>query len=317
MSSNVCQRLQSCLEPMIIEPRALKIKLAPKKPNFSRSLGSKKPEQQPLDKENNGSRRQPVDDGDLEGLKNGELGCWDSIQTLTNTSYAYKEAFDNEKSYVHPLMKSSTSMILDQKSLEMCTESLGSETGGYTSKIDDEVPLLSRSGKKFTAGETSKEPEIRPTKKTNRNRTFPPPLSSISSLDCVQVRHHRAGGRLVIKAVSVSTCHSYFLAERGDGRLRLRFSEGCSQDFDHEDEDEVFEEVEDFEVGEEEEENYCEDRDDDDNDSLYWCEDIKGNSRNVGVQIGIENLQRPTRCMEGVGHEDNSLLNCETLWVAT
>ncbi|KAJ9678620.1 hypothetical protein PVL29_020715 [Vitis rotundifolia] len=307
MSSSVCQGLQSCLEPLIIEPRASKLKLAPPKPNFSESFRFSK----------------GVNDVDLEGHKNGELGGWDFIQALTNTSN-YKEAFDNEKAYVHPLMKRSTSTILDQKGLEMCTESLGSETGSYTSKSDDEVPLLAlKSGKKFTAWEPSKEPEIGVTRKMNGSRSFPPPLSSISSLDCVQVRPHRVGGRLVIKAVSVGTCHTYFHAERGDGRLRLQFLKGCSQNFDHEDdeddgEDEFFEEVEDFEGGEEEEEDdYYEDCDEADGDSLYWCEDIEGKSECVGVEIGMEKLQRPTRCMKGGGHGGKSLLNWKTLWVAT
>ena len=335
MSSSVCQGLQSCLEPLIIEPRASKLKLAPPKPNFSESFrlsprhclpcsDLRKPEEQPVNEENNNRSSKGVDDVDLEGHKNGKLGGWDFIQALTNTSNTYKEAFDNEKAYVHPLMKSSTSMILNQKGLEMCTESLGSETGSYTSKSNDEDPLLAlKSGKIFTAREPSKEPEIGVTGKMNGSRSFPPPLSSISSLDCVQVRPHRVGGRLVIKAVSVGTCHTYFHAERGDGRLRLRFLKGCSQNFDHEDdeddgEDEFFEEVEDFEGGEEEEEDdYYEDCDEDDGDSLYWCEDIEGKSGNVGVEIGIEKLQRPTRCMKGGGHGGNSLLNWETLWVAT
>lgn len=336
MSSNVCQRLQSCLEPLIIEPpRGSKMKLAPPKPNFSRSFSSplhclpqsdlKKAELQPVNEEKVHSGSKAVEDSDLGGRKNGESGGWEFIQALINPSYAIKESFDKEKVYVHPLMKRSTSMILDQRSLEMCTESLGAETGSCTSKIDDEAHLMShKSGKKCSV--QSKKPEIGATKKMHHSRSFPPPLSSISSSDCVQVRPHRAGGRLVIRAVTVSSCHTYFHAERGDGRLRLRFLKGCFQNLDHEEEDkdedededeEFLEEVEDFEGREEEEEDYREDIDEDDSDSLYWCKDIEGNNGNIGVEIGIENLRRPTRCMDGVGHGDSGLLNCETLWVAT
>ena len=326
MSSSVCQGLPSCLELRVIEPGASKIKLA-----HSIRLSTKyclpqsdikEPKQHTLSEENNSSSKD-VDNGDFDGHRKSELGCWEFIQALTNSSYPYKEAYNNEKAYVHPFIKRSASMVLDQKKLEMCTESLGSETGSYTSKSDDEVPLLSlKSGKKFPVREGPKEPEIVDTKKTNCNRRFPPPLSSISSLDCVQLSRHRAGGSLVIKAVRVSTFHTYFQAERGDGRLRLRFLKGRSQNFDHEsDEDEVeeedeevSEEVEDFEGGEEEEEeNYHED----DSDCVYGCEDIEGRSGNVELETGKEKSQRPTRCMEGGGYGGTSLLNCETLWIVT
>lgn len=331
MSSSVCQALQSCLEPLIIESSASKLKLAPPKPDFSRSFRSSpthwlphsdlgNPEKHPLNGENNHSSSKDAGDGDLEDHKNGELRGWDFIQALTNTSYTHTKAFDKEKPYVHPLMKHSTSMILNQKSLEMCTESLGSETGSCTSKSNDEFPLLpSKSEKKFKG-----EPEIGVTRKMSISRSFPPPLSSISSLDCVQVRPHRAGGRLVIKAVSVGTCHTYFHAERCGGRLTLRFLEDCSPNFgnegdeDHGEDEEALEGVADFEDGEEErEDEYYGDSNEDDGGCVYWCEEVEGKIGNIGVEIGMEKLKRPTRCMETGGHGGSSILNCDTLWVAS
>ncbi|KAF2325169.1 hypothetical protein GH714_024814 [Hevea brasiliensis] len=102
--------------------------------------------------------------------------------------------------------------MLSEKSLEMCTESLGSETGSDGGE-SDEMALLSLSNVNHES--LREKSKFRETKRMmSRSTSFPPPLTSISGSTTVQVRPHREGGRLVLKAVSVSSCQAYFRAEQ-------------------------------------------------------------------------------------------------------
>ncbi|KAH0663619.1 protein FANTASTIC FOUR 1-like [Solanum tuberosum] len=114
--------------------------------------------------------------------------------------------------YVHPLVKR-RSNTLSIKSLEMCTESLGSETGSdhiSESSENNNYSRPSKCGKKHT---------------TSTNKTlvahFPPPLTSINN--GLQLRPHREGDRLILKATTITPPKSCFKAERLDGRLTLSF----------------------------------------------------------------------------------------------
>lgn len=122
---------------------------------------------------------------------------------------------------MHPLVKKS-STNLSKKSLEMCTESLGSESGSENDMSslltllethDDSGPNLRCSRwveKKWKARDTS---------------NFPPPLKSISGSTGVRVESYREEGRLVLRAVvSGASRSSYFQfhAERSQGRLKLQ-----------------------------------------------------------------------------------------------
>ncbi|KAK4720284.1 hypothetical protein R3W88_018622 [Solanum pinnatisectum] len=119
-----------------------------------------------------------------------------------------KDEKEEKQVYVHPLVKR-WSNTLSIKSLEMCTESLGSETGSETIEESENNNYSSKCGKKHT---------------TTTNKTvvahFPPPLTSINGL---QVRPHREGDRLILKATTITAPKSCFKAERLDGRLRLSF----------------------------------------------------------------------------------------------
>ncbi|XP_059625382.1 protein FANTASTIC FOUR 3-like [Cornus florida] len=273
MSSSVCQGLPSCPEPPLVESLVLRHKLTPPKSNFSQS-------------HNNCS-------GDSEHKSNNnddELGDWSCIQALSNASH-------KETVYVHPLVKRSSS-ILSMKSLEMCTESLGSETG---SDISDEFSsLLSENQNFHTMHHRSKPRQF--TKKVIGNDSFPPPLSSISGSDTVRVRPHREGGRLVIEAVSVSR-NTYLQANRVNGRLRLCLLKDCSsycQSTETKDEEKVtkcYEELERDENGDQEQ-NVDDDDYDHHDDSGGDCSS-EGNGGNVGCEIGIEEVPRPSRCKEG------------------
>ncbi|XP_042438806.1 protein FAF-like, chloroplastic [Zingiber officinale] len=170
----------------------------------------------------------------------GQMDVWSAIQCQKAGAAPY----------VHPLMRRSSSS-LSQKSLEICTESLGSETGSddFSSFMDDDDLV-----RKF--GDDEKEEELedvsvaaavareRPRGKelTSVNyhcsvsrrspvRSFPPPLPSLSRRDgrCIHMRPHRRDGRLVVEAVSVPS-QNYLHAQRVDGRLLLSFIEATYGD---------------------------------------------------------------------------------------
>ncbi|KAF2325179.1 hypothetical protein GH714_024907 [Hevea brasiliensis] len=179
--------------------------------------------------------------------------------------------------------------MLSEKSLEMCTESLGSETGSDGGESSDEMALLSLSNVNHES--LREKSKFRETKRMmSRSTSFPPPLTSISGSTTVQVRPHREGGRLVLKAVSVSSCQAYFRAERIDGRLKLHLVKDCSPSHDPEEEKEEEEEslqepsVDEESEGEEDnwEEEYSEE-----------------NSGNGGAEMGWRSCLRQA----GVGDE--------------
>ena len=350
MSSSAYQGLQSCLEPRILEQRVLRLKLFPPASSFSRSFGmaqragssnsdSRDAQEKSSTEEDSTSITTTADnksnkdknndkvifDCNSKSQENSELGGWSFIQAICNTSHSFKEVLQNDKVYVHPLAKRSSSM-LSAKSLEMCTESLGSESGSGISQSSHEVSSASWRGsekfaetskensKNFAARELSDVHKTSMKNKMTRSTSFPPPLTSISSRSGggLQVRPHREAGRLVIEAVAIPACHSYFHAERSDGRLRLRLLKDCFQHCNNEatkeeDDEPVIEEDVEFEPEEEAVEGGGNEEE----------EEMEGTSEKIASEIELGKLPRPSRCMEGGGHTNNSLMNWETLWVAT
>ncbi|KAK7277641.1 hypothetical protein RJT34_22656 [Clitoria ternatea] len=213
--SSVCQGLQSCVEPCLLETRVLKLKLAPPASNSNHS-------QSPS------SNTTPSSDS--HSNKNSELsgGCnWSFLQSLSNISHSNKAESDSV--YVHPAVKCSTSM-LSARSLELCTESLGSETGSIASDSTHDMSLFSFESSPTLITTTTNNTNNHNNNKSNNNvavskrlkrdsTSFPPPLSSMGQ---VQVRSHREDGRLILEAVTCSSPQPYFQVERGNGRLRLR-----------------------------------------------------------------------------------------------
>ncbi|KAE8729393.1 hypothetical protein F3Y22_tig00003715pilonHSYRG00034 [Hibiscus syriacus] len=146
--------------------------------------------------------------------------------------------------YVHPLVKRSGS-CLSEKSLEICTESLGSETGsdGFSSyppsvtgdveedgKEEDQHGVLQQQKTACFDYEDDQPWYVKCNydvigKKSPHYGSFPPPIPSLSRKDGASVRMetHRDKGRLVLEAVSVPSKNN-FLAQRQDGRLVLTFS---------------------------------------------------------------------------------------------
>ncbi|KAM7522619.1 hypothetical protein LguiA_012521 [Lonicera macranthoides] len=158
--------------------------------------------------------------------------------------------------YVHPLVKKTASSLLSEKSLEVCTESLGSETGsdGFSSyssseagDVDEEkekeelVPLATPPQHQQCQQQQQlffSEKEETVVVKTNYSaskksqaRSFPPPLPSLARTDgpSVHMHSHRKNGRLVLEAVSIPS-NNFFQAKRQDGRLLLTLLNSPSEE---------------------------------------------------------------------------------------
>ncbi|XP_039067658.1 protein FANTASTIC FOUR 3-like [Hibiscus syriacus] len=188
MATIVChhhQSLPSCLESLMVEPTALRLTLSSSRPH-SVNL-------------------------------NPEPGGWSVLQAMFDGPRLSIEG--NGHTYVHPLVERSLSALSD-KSLELCTENLGSETGS-DDVLDDGDDIFSLS------------PSLNPpTWKQHKSRRvsggkkaigvdFPPPLTTISGAESIRVRPYRENGRLVIKAEKAPYNNRIFRAERSNGRLRL------------------------------------------------------------------------------------------------
>ncbi|KAJ0054409.1 hypothetical protein Pint_03338 [Pistacia integerrima] len=306
-SSSFCQGLQSCLEPCFEEPRVLGLSLAP--PN---SLDTLKTESHTEDNNSfihaNTKTNTNSHDCDVKSEQVVDLGGWSFLKCVNYTS----PNTETDKVYVHPLVKRAATS-LSTKSLEMCTESLFSETGSdQVSQNGDDISMFLPEAEPeicYTKQEPTKPPPSLSfvTKRTNRCASFPPPLTSVAG---VQVRPHREGGRLVLEAVTVSPSHTYFHAERRGGRLRLCLIRDVSDKAEEEEEEEEEEAEAEEEFGEEEEEFGEEEVEDEE--EADWGEDIEGNNK----KIKGENLRMPSRCKEGE-RGNKGLLNWKPYWVAT
>ncbi|XP_022890703.1 protein FAF-like, chloroplastic [Olea europaea var. sylvestris] len=146
------------------------------------------------------------------------LDSWGSILSQKNYQDSSKES---PPPYVHPLVKRSASS-LSQKSLEICTENLGSETGSeeFSSGPGPDPPQTEN----YCQEKVSKSfGDINGVKyKTVSPRPLPPPISSIGGGDgnSLRMHCHRQNGRLILEAVSVPS-ENCFRASRNEGRLLL------------------------------------------------------------------------------------------------
>ncbi|KAG6429148.1 hypothetical protein SASPL_107189 [Salvia splendens] len=128
------------------------------------------------------------------------IGCWDFLQNAKNTTtHGFKQTASNPSIF-----------LLSNKGLDMCTEILGSESGSY---IDPSFDICSDNTQERQYSSNIKPREIG--KKTKQSSSFPPPLTSITS---VKVEAQRGGGRLVITVLASSSACS---VERENGRLRV------------------------------------------------------------------------------------------------
>lgn len=56
---------------------------------------------------------------------------------------------------------------------------------------------------------------------------------------------------------------------------------------------------------------------DEEDGEFNWSEEMEGKNMEVGVEMGMEKYQRPSRCKEGGGHGRKGLLNWEPFWVTS
>ncbi|KAB5520156.1 hypothetical protein DKX38_024475 [Salix brachista] len=197
------------------------------------------------------------DENKKEVEKPGQFDVWSSI-----LSQKEKEDSKNVQPYVHPLVKRSASS-LSEKSLEICTENLGSETGsdGFSSyppsetgdaeEEKEEEQRQERETQKFDA-EDLRVPKYNfaaANCKKSQPRSFPPPIPSLSGRDgaSVLMKSRRDNGRLVLEAVSVPSQNN-FHAQRQDGRLVLTFANTVDQDEEERQKKEEMNVMEQFDV---------------------------------------------------------------------
>ncbi|CAH2039049.1 unnamed protein product [Thlaspi arvense] len=227
----------------------------------------------------------------------GDMGGLSFLQSMSDITAIVRNRED--KAYVYPNEKRSASM-LNERSLEMCTESLGTETG---SESGDELSLLA-----FEATATLRAPSppaqpkpqdtnlLAKKSTTSRNKCFPPPIKFVEGSKYNRmVRSLGEDGRLVVQAIKVSSPPRCFVAERGDGRLRLCYSPESSL-LRHDREEEEEEEEDETEEGMEEE-----------------------NSENLEGKNGNKKFTRlSSRCKEN-GREPKAMLTWkqQQFWVAT
>ncbi|KAI5423507.1 protein FANTASTIC FOUR 3 [Lathyrus oleraceus] len=217
MATIVCHGLPSSLDSHLVESRIHNLRLSSPKPLTN----------QPIDL--------PSKTCFLESNTKSNEDSWSSIQSLSKSNAS------QESTYVHPNVKLPWQK-LSSKSLELCTENLGNETGAdiLESSIDF-FSLTSSPCDKLDTKEQKKNSCKNLGGEKVRTKDFPPPLKSMRGLESLRVKPHRENGRLVIELTKVPSSVSCFQAERSNGRLRLSFWNGV----DEEDEDDGEEEKED------------------------------------------------------------------------
>ncbi|XP_073136160.1 protein FANTASTIC FOUR 2-like [Henckelia pumila] len=204
---------------------------------------------------------------------------------------------------------SSFSRRLSAKSLELCTENLGSESGSDI-VFTDRSSSINFSGSNLIQDSSPKHPR-RNNITPKRSDDFPPPLSSMCGPNSLQMRRRREGGRLIIDAVVEAEPfrNSYLQAERSDGRLRLYFSTSDLASIEEE---------------QQQEEYWCgeaaEEITDDETESELGDEEweLDGGEINNINEMGLnEKFQsRLSRCKEG-GHgisKGRLILLCSHVW---
>ncbi|XP_057427975.1 protein FANTASTIC FOUR 3-like [Lotus japonicus] len=226
----------------IVESRTLKLRLSSSKPlpppHQSIDLSFKSCFRDSNNNEENTNKT------DTFKPNNNMGNSWSFLDALSDVSQGNKESSQKETTYVPPQQKRS-SLLLSPKSLELCTENLGNESGTDIADEND-IDLFCSGGNLGTR----RQPRLqRLAAKKARTQNFPPPLTTIRGSESLLVRPHREDGRLVIEVTKVPPpSPSCFQAERSHGRLRLCFLTNQPPSFDPEEEEEAEEENEDVNV---------------------------------------------------------------------
>ncbi|CAH8306363.1 unnamed protein product [Eruca vesicaria subsp. sativa] len=187
--------------------------------------------------------------------QNADMGGWSCLQSLCETKGIVPNREDHTKTtaYVHPVDQK---LSVAKLSLEMCTESLGTESGSETG---DAFSLLAMEATNIPMLPLDVNPREETYPKVREN-SFPPPLKSVKGFDHSRiVKSYTEDGRLVVQAIRVFSPPRCFVSERCEGRLRLCLSESSS--VSHDGDEELEENESEFEMRDEgeDEENGQED----------------------------------------------------------
>ncbi|KAK4283689.1 hypothetical protein QN277_000614 [Acacia crassicarpa] len=303
MAAIVCHGLQSCLESQLVESRTLTLSF-PFSPKLQQNPNDSPFKTSFLDSSKTISQERQ------SNKANTNTG-WSFLQALSNVSHISKESTtDKESVYVHPEAKRSSS-AMSQKSLELCTEKLGNETGSDIVDNNDygDMDLLCPWPTGDQQQERPREGCLRKTRTTN----FPPPLTTMRGSESLRVRRsYREDGSLVMEAIRVPPRASCFQAERSYGRLRLCFLKNNHDNFDPEDtevsndddnegiDEECESDNKDSEGRKQEEESESEEEEETEEEEEEEEED---------EEMRRKEYERPRRCKEGRQHENNDLYN--------
>ncbi|OIT08729.1 PREDICTED: protein FAF-like, chloroplastic [Nicotiana attenuata] len=195
--------------------------------------------------------------------RSSSVDVWSSILSKKKDDH---DMSNLETPYIHPLVKRSASS-LSEKSLEICTESLGSETGSdsfssYTpSETGDAVEEEKDEQQQQQQYGSESFEEFRAVKynyskkSSSFPKSFPPAIPSLANGEnkpSLHMQSRREDGRLILEAISAPS-RNLFHAHRHDGRLLLTFIDDCTpnssskpemEDY-REDFDEVFDDIDD------------------------------------------------------------------------
>ncbi|CAI8616192.1 unnamed protein product [Vicia faba] len=226
-----------------------------------------------------------------EQEKGGSFDTWSSLMSLKTNDEISKSL----PPYIHPLAKR-TKSSLSRKSLEICTESLGSETGSdglvfsyppsesLGSETESDEKLSSYPLSELTEDileqqpQTQKEQEhevkekikeealeverfnyggVTCTNKKSPPRSFPPPLPSLSRQDGPSLQMRPHRDNGRLVLEAVSLPSlNNFCVQRQDGRLVLTFANQDEENGENDEVGELEEEFEGFEEDEVEDEEY-------------------------------------------------------------
>jgi Fantastic Four meristem regulator len=177
------------------------------------------------------SIREEVNDSvERETESNGAK--WSTLYSLSSTKESAPDFKANSVPSYDPIFKKSNSGT--KNSLDMCTETLGCETGTmYTTEDYKKDSLLSeRIGflTKEEAEERRRERKAMVQRRIKRVKTsteFPPVLTTRTRENCLNIVRERENGRMVMYAVRQQ---STVKAERRDGRLKLHLLSSSSDE---------------------------------------------------------------------------------------
>ncbi|XP_073049118.1 protein FANTASTIC FOUR 3-like [Primulina eburnea] len=217
---------------------------------------------------------------------------------------------------------------LSAKSLELCTESLGSESvSDVITDCSSNVSIFSGSSsfshsdliedtlsysrveleKPERETKSSDSPRQAGRNTTKRPNNFPPPLNSMSGTRSLQMRRRWEGGRLIIDVVEAPFRNSYLHAERSDGRLRLCFLTGSDTAVTTTSASSATEEEEQQQQKQQQNEHECggeqEESDEIQSEIESGKEEFEGE---MNYEMGLEKFQMFGRCKEG-GHGSKGL----------